>query len=240
MTQKLLVITGGSKGIGRAVIERFLAEGYGVLNISRNACEVDGVVNLAIDMGDIQWPARGEAAIQAAVSKFLPDGRGQIALVHNAARMNKDRVDAIAADDFAAVLQLNVVAPSQLNQILLPAMASGSAIVYVGSTLSEKAVANTCSYVTSKHALVGLMRATCQDLAGKGIHTNCVCPGFTDTEMLRTHVGGDESILASIASGVTFNRLIAPAEMAEAIYTAATQPVFNGAIMHANLGQVER
>ena len=41
------------------------------------------------------------------------------------------------------------------------------------------------SYVVSKHALVGMMRATCQDLAGREIHTACICPGFTDTEMFR-------------------------------------------------------
>lgn len=240
MNQKLLVITGGSKGIGRATVERFLDEGYSVLNISRNPCELNGVSNLALDMGDIAWAGRGEALIKTAVQQIFPEGKGQIVVVHNAARMNKDRADAIDAVDFSKVLQLNVVAPSQLNQMLLPIMGAGSAIVYVGSTLSEKAVANTCSYVTSKHALVGLMRATCQDLAGRQIHTTCVCPGFTDTEMLRAHVGGDQSILDSIASGVTFNRLIAPKEMADAIYAAASQPVFNGALIHANLGQVER
>eukprot|EP01043_Picozoa_sp_COSAG02_P056833 COSAG02_NODE_6801_length_3352_cov_170.007378_3_plen_92_part_00 len=52
---------------------------------------------------------------------------------------------------------------------------------FVGSTLSEKAVANTASYVTAKHAMVGLMRATCQDLAAAAapVHTALVCPGFT-------------------------------------------------------------
>ncbi|MBB3168121.1 SDR family NAD(P)-dependent oxidoreductase [Simiduia aestuariiviva] len=240
MTAKLLVITGGSKGIGRAVIERFLNDGFAVINISRSPCSVEGVVNLALDMSDIRWEEKGGALVHSAVSAALPTGSGQVVLVHNAAIMHKDSVDAIEAKDFSRVLQLNVVAPSQLNQLILPAMAPGSAIVYVGSTLSEKAVANTCSYVTSKHALVGLMRATCQDLAGRGIHTNCVCPGFTDTEMLRAHVGGDQSILDSIASGVTFNRLIESQEMAAAIYAAATQPVFNGAVIHANLGQIER
>ena len=94
-------------------------------------------------------------------------------------------------------------------------------------------------YVTSKHAIVGMMRATCQDLANTGIHTVCVCPGFTDTEMLRTHVGQDEEILKSIASLSTFNRLINPEEIAAAIQFAAKNPVMNGAVMHANLGQIE-
>ena len=143
------------------------------------------------------------------------------------------------AERLARVLQINVVAPQQLNRILLARMGSGSAIVYVGSTLGEKAVAGSCSYVVSKHALLGLMRATCQDLAGRGIHTACVCPGFTDTEMLRAHVGQDPAILGSLASGVTFGRLIAPVEVARTILFCAGNPVINGAVIHANLGQVE-
>ncbi len=118
-------------------------------------------------------------------------------------------------------------------------MGSGSAIVYVGSTLGEKAVAGSCAYVVSKHALLGLMRATCQDLAGRGIHTACVCPGFTDTEMLRAHVGQDPGILASLARGMTFGRLIEPGEVARTILFCAENPVINGAVIHANLGQVE-
>lgn len=240
MTQPLLVITGGSKGIGRACIARFQAAGFAAINISRSACDLPGVRNLAIDMADLDWSQRAEPALHEAVSAYLGSSPGQLVLVHNAARLDKDSVQTLDATAFARVLQINLIAPSQLNRLLLPFMAPGSAIVYVGSTLSEKAVAGSCSYATSKHGLVGLMRATCQDLAGTGIHSNCVCPGFTDTEMLRAHVGQSEEVLASIASSVTCNRLIQPAEIAEAIYAAASQPVFNGALLHANLGQIER
>jgi 3-oxoacyl-[acyl-carrier protein] reductase len=152
----------------------------------------------------------------------------------------KDNIDSVTAEDLHQVMQVNVIAPAQLNQLLLPSMGAGSYIIYVGSTLSEKAVANSCSYVTSKHAMVGLMRSNCQDLAGKGIHTVCVCPGFTETEMLSDHVGGSREILDDIASGVTFNRLIEPSEMARTLKFAAENPVMNGSVMHANLGQIER
>jgi 3-oxoacyl-[acyl-carrier protein] reductase len=72
-------------------------------------------------------------------------------------------------------------------------MGPGSSVLYVGSTLSEKAVPGSFSYVVSKHAQLGMMRATCQDLMGTGIHTAMVCPGFTDTEMLRNHLGTTNS-----------------------------------------------
>ena len=118
-------------------------------------------------------------------------------------------------------------------------MAEGSSIIYIGSTLSEKAVANSYSYVSTKHAMVGMMRATCQDLAGSGIHTACICPGFTDTEMLRAHVGDSNEVLAEIGSMSSYGRLIEPAEIARTFEFATANPVINGSIIHANLGQKE-
>src|SRR5690606_638718 len=108
----------------------------------------------------------------------------------------------------------NVVAPSRLNQLVLPYLTPNSAIIYVGSTLSEKAVANSASYVTSKHAIAGLMKATCQDLAASGIHTACVCPGITDTDMLRQRAHHDPAILQQLAAIQTANRLVSPTEIA--------------------------
>jgi NAD(P)-dependent dehydrogenase (short-subunit alcohol dehydrogenase family) len=84
------------------------------------------------------------------------------------------------------------------------------------------------------------MRATCQDLAGKGVHTACICPGFTETEMLRAHVGDSQDVLDSIAAGITFGRLIEPREIAEVLYFCARNPVVNGSVIHANLGQISR
>lgn len=231
---KTLVVTGGSKGIGLATAELFAAQGYRVVNLSRSAIPLPDAIQLSVDMAEPGWTDRHSAALLAAVG----DG-GQLVLVHNAALLSKDRVEDLDATRLARVLQINVVAPQQLNRILLARMGSGSAIVYVGSTLAEKAVAGSCAYVVSKHALLGLMRATCQDLAGRGIHTACVCPGFTDTEMLRAHVGQNPAILGSLARGVTFGRLVEPVEVARTILFCAENPVMNGAVIHANLGQVE-
>jgi len=85
--------------------------------------------------------------------------------------------------------------------------------------------------------LIGMMRATCQDLNGKEIHTACICPGFTDTEMLRTHL--PEDAIESIAEMNVFGRLIQPEEIAASLLFAAENPVVNGSVIHANLGQVE-
>tara|TARA_B100000767_G_scaffold273993_2_gene305730 strand:- start:3152 stop:3859 length:708 start_codon:yes stop_codon:yes gene_type:complete len=234
MTQKLLVITGASRGIGRATAKLFLAANYKVVNISRRDPEIKGVHHISADLAEPQWASSIAGQLHEQVNLA-----SQIVIIHSAGLLLKDNIETVTADDLHRVMQVNVIAPAELNQLLLPSMTAGSAIIYVGSTLSEKAVSNSCSYVTSKHAMVGLMRANCQDLIGREIHTVCVCPGFTETEMLSDHVGGSQEILADIASGVTFNRLIAPSEMAATLKFAAENPVMNGSVMHANLGQVE-
>ena len=94
------------------------------------------------------------------------------------------------------------------------------------------------SYVTSKHATIGMMRASCQDLAGSGVHTACINPGFTDTEMLRDHIPAD--VMPEIAQMSAYGRLIDPAEIANALFFAAQNPVINGSVINANLGQIER
>ena len=230
---KQLVITGASAGIGASTARRFLDAGYGVINLSRRDCAVAGVVHVPCDLSQPGF-------VEDIASRATPhlEAADSIVVVHNAARMAVDTAVATDSAELRDVLEVNVVAANSLNRLCLPFMGAGSAIVYVGSTLSEKAVPGSYSYVVSKHALLGMMRATCQDLAGTGIHTACVCPGFTDTEMLRTHLPA--VAMESVRALSAFGRLIEPAEIAEAIFWAAGHPVIDGAVLHANLGQVER
>jgi 3-oxoacyl-[acyl-carrier protein] reductase len=228
------VITGASVGIGRATAAAFLAEGFAVYNLSRRHCPLEGVTNIACDLAS-------PAAISSAVEQLAPAVRdsGSAALVHNASQMLKDSAADCASASLRQVLETNVVAVNELNRGLLPLLPATSSVLYVGSTLSEKAVPGSFSYVVSKHAQLGMMRATCQDLMGSGVHTALICPGFTDTEMLRTHIGTDQTVEQAIAAMNSFNRLIEPEEIAELIRWAHHNPVINGAVLHANLGQRE-
>jgi 3-oxoacyl-[acyl-carrier protein] reductase len=230
-----LIITGASSGIGRAIAARFLADGWRVLNLSRRPCPEPGVENLSVDL---ESPASLDALTEVLPGRIAAEGR--ICLVHNASIMRSDRIDALSDAELRAVLELNLLSPNRLNQRILPRMGAGSSVIYIGSTLSEKAVPGVASYVIAKHALVGMMRATCQDLAGRGIHTCLICPGFTDTEQLRALIGDNLETLAAISGMNAFDRLIAPEEIAAAVAFAAESPMLNGSVIHANLGQRER
>lgn len=229
---KYLIVTGGSAGIGEQTITAFVQNGWSAINISRSNCSVPHVENFNIDLVDPAWIAQHTDALRAAVKNAEV-----VCLVHNAAVFYSDSVADIAESEMRSVFEINVIAAMALNKIFLPHMPAGSAIIYIGSTLSEHAIANRASYVISKHAVVGLMRATCQDLARTGITTCCVCPGFVNTKMLTDAVAPD--ILAEVVQQhVTAGRLIEPEEIAEFIYFCATHPIVNGAVLHANLGQI--
>ena len=230
---KLAIITGASAGIGLAAAERFLAADYAVVNLARRPCPLESVTSIRCDLATPD-------SVAAAEQELLPalEGADHIVLVHNAARLLNDTAQATDSATLRSVLEVNVVGVNALNRLVLPYMKAGSCILFVGSTLAEKAVPGSFSYVISKHAQVGMMRACCQDLAGSGVHTACICPGFTDTEMLREHVPPEA--MDAVRGMAAFNRLVEPDEIAAALMWAATSPVINGSVIHANLGQIER
>jgi 3-oxoacyl-[acyl-carrier protein] reductase len=239
------VVTGASSGIGRAVAQHLVQRGWAVHNISRRPLDEPWAHNHVADA------AQPEALRAAAttVAKSI-GGPTRVAVVHCAGVHTSDSLGSIAAssDGVSHMLHtfnVNVVAPALVSSVLLPCMAPGSSVVYVGSTLSEIGVAGRLSYVASKHAVVGLLRATVQDLFGKGVHAACVCPGFTDTPMLddaleqQMGLRGDElqRVRRAIEGMASFGRLVRPDEVAALVGFVVDNPALNGAVLHANLGQ---
>lgn len=228
------MVTGASHGIGKTIAELFSEQGWQVINLSRSTCDLAGVINYSIDFSKKEWPANKLDDIHQHLKHAT-----QICLVHNASWCQFDSVDECDIDKYRHALEINLVAPMRLNQFVIPFMKKESSIIYIGSTLSEKAVKNMATYVTSKHAIAGMMRATCQDLAGTGIHTCCVCPGFTNTNMLQNNIKRNLELIKKIKARVGDNRLIEPEEIASLVYFCANHPVINGSLLHAHLGQIE-
>lgn len=228
---KVLVITGGSRGIGKETIVEFQSHHWTAINIARTNCDLSDVINLNIDLSNPLWNENIDPRLISTLEQA-----SQICLVHNAAVFNSESIANLNANDLRQVIEFNVIAPAILNTLIIPYMKKQSSIIYIGSTLSEIGVPNRASYVITKHALAGMMRATTQDLANTGIHTCCICPGFVNTSMLTNQV--DKAALdAIIKQKVTAQRLIEPDEIARFIYFCSQNPIINGSVLHANLGQ---
>ena len=184
----IAILTGASSGIGAATASRFMDNGDAVINISRRDCPITGVETLATDFADEASVAHTceQLAQHLAAHEGTP-----VCLVHNAALMLKDRCDTTEDASLRRVLTVNVVGINALNRACCR-MPKRSGILYVGSTLSEKAVAGA-SYIVSKHAQLG----------GQSIHSSNLS-GFTDTTMLRQHVGDDVGVLDQLGKMNSF------------------------------------
>jgi len=232
--KKTLIITGGSKGIGKSIILKFLEAKYFVINISRTPCQLGEVYNIQADLTENDV----ELKIKRELDSLLKE-KSSICLVHNAAYQVNDSVGAQEKYDLEKSLAVAITLPSLLNGMVIPYMEAGSSIIYIGSTLSVKAVKHAASYIISKHAVAGLMKATCQDLSDYPIHTCCICPGFTETEMLMSHLKNKPESLEFAKSKVGAKRLLRPDEIAEIVYFSSKNPALNGSMLQANLGQLE-
>jgi 3-oxoacyl-[acyl-carrier protein] reductase len=226
-----LIVTGGSYGIGLSIAEHFLEQQFNVINLSRTPCPLSGVTNFEVDLAESGF----EKNLLDLLS-LLADA-SKITLVHNACQLGIiDTITDVEPSVLREMLEINIVSPVILNKLIIPKMKEGSSIIYIGSTLSTRATAGALSYVTAKHAMVGLMKMTCQDLWGTGVHTACICPGFTDTPGAKLY----QTIPDQDEKWKSFQtRLVQPEEVAKTVYFAATNPVINGSLLMTDLGQKE-
>jgi len=193
------VVTGASSGIGQAIVERLLNDGWRVTGLCRSAIE----------------PARERLTIRPVdVTDFdalgpVCDELGPVdALVHAAGFMRTAPLGELSVDDATAMWRLHVEAAIWLANRLAPGMPAGGRIVLVGSRTANGA-ATRSQYAATKSALIGLARSWAAELAPRGITVNVVAPGATDTPFLR-----DPARAATPPRLPPTGRFITPAEVA--------------------------
>jgi NAD(P)-dependent dehydrogenase (short-subunit alcohol dehydrogenase family) len=169
------LVTGTSSGIGRAIAERLIADGWRVTGFDRAKPTLDtpGFTSIAIDVTD-------RDALRAA-THTVPD---VTALVHAAGVLRVGELGALNHDDGALMWRLHVEAASLLADALAARLPAGGRIVLIGSRVAAGA-AGRSQYAASKAALVALARSWAIELAPRAITVNVVAPGATDTPMLQ-------------------------------------------------------
>lgn len=168
------LVTGASSGIGAAVVERLLRDGWRVTGVARRPSALDHPAFRALPLDLADTPAIGPA-----VAGLAPD-----ALVHAAGVLRVGPVGALSVDDGEDMWRLHVVAAERLVDALAPRMPDGGRIVLVGSRTATGA-AGRSQYAATKAALVAMARSWAAELAGRGVTVNVVAPAATDTPMLR-------------------------------------------------------
>lgn len=234
---RAVLITGASRGIGRAIAERFAEEGADLflsatriegLGDVRAACQARGA-RVNVYAADVADRVQVAAMVDAAAASF-----GRIdGLVNNAGIYKAARFVDYDPRDFDDVMRVNLYGAFHVMQLTLRRMlAQGHGkIINIASTAGKWESPNQAAYNASKHALVGLTRCAALETANRGITVNAICPAFVETDMLQDFkVHADmagvsfERFRETLLARVPMGRFVQPIEVAHlAVYLASSE-----------------
>lgn len=181
---KRCIVSGGTKGIGRAILERFLDEGAHVVTTARSepTSALPGGERVAFLAGDTADPRHAEALVALAQDRF----GGLDAVVNNAGMQIEKTIAETTDAEWDRIFEVNVKGVFLLCRAALPALEAGGggAIVNIGSYDGFVADPGLAAYCATKGAVHALSRAIAVDHGGQNIRCNVICPGWIKTEMM--------------------------------------------------------
>jgi 3-oxoacyl-[acyl-carrier protein] reductase len=221
LTGKSALVTGGSRGIGRAIALRLATQGADVAFSYRGneaaanevVAAIEGLGRRAVAVqADASDPESAETVVKAAIEAF---GKVDI-LVNNAGITRDDLIMRMSVDDFRAVLETNLFGAFYMTKAVTRPMlkARSGRIVNITSVSGQAGQMGQANYSSAKAGLIGLTKATARELASRSITCNAVAPGFVLTELTKDL---PEALQAELTSRTPLGRFGTPEEIADAV-----------------------
>jgi 3-hydroxybutyrate dehydrogenase len=220
------LVTGGGRGIGRAIAAQLVSAGATVTVLGRNRATLDQ----AVAAGDAHFADVADVADQTAIGAAIAKAAARQPidiLIANAGIAESAPFSKSDAELFKRMIDVNLMGVVHAVQAALPSMRKQpfGRIIAIASTAGLKGYAYVSAYSAAKHAVVGLVRSLALELANTHITVNAVCPGFTDTDLV---VGSVENIMsktgrsreqaiAELAKHNPQGRLVTPQEVADTV-----------------------
>lgn len=198
MKNRKVLVTGGSRGIGKVIVEQLIKQGYEVYAPTRDELEL----------------ASAES-IRAFVNAHAEDGYDII--INNAGINDIHNIDEITDDEIERTMNINLIAPMKLLRAFVPTMKNKNygKIVNVGSIWGVVSKGGRVMYSASKHGIHGITKTLAVELAPYNILVNTVCPGFTLTEL--TYKNNTPEQISDISQDIPMGRMAQPEEIANVI-----------------------
>jgi len=216
---RVVVVTGGGKGIGRAVVARFAAAGDRVIAVGRDRDALEATEASAAEVCDVT----DEDQVAALFERLGPID----VLINNAGVAVSAPLERTTLVDWRTHLDVNATGAFLCTRAAVGGMiARGNGrIVTVASTAGRIGFRYTAAYAASKHAAVGLMRAVAAEVAGTGVTANAVCPAYVRTDMTHRSIArivaatdkSEEETEAALVASSPLGRLLEPSEVAFAV-----------------------
>lgn len=224
---KVALVTGSSRGIGRAVAARLAREGYAVcINYYERRDKAESLVAELTNAGcraiAVQADVADRAAVNAMVARCERELGAVTLLVNNAGVAGQALFQDVTDELWERYFSVNLNGARHTIQAVLPHMLHEKAgcIVNISSIWGQHGASCEVTYSCTKHAIIGLTRSLAMELAPSGIRVNCVAPGVIDTDMVR--VLGDDT-LRDLAQQTPLGRLGTPEDIAAAVSYLASE-----------------